>query len=203
MNDFLSTATSLVSTLRIIFSGVLCQVHLFLVSYKARWLSNQLFLQTKLSSLPVLSDTVIHFSERPPGPLLGCKRKIFGGSARKLLLKWTAMWKRGCTHVETRGDIWVSHVRCSYLQKDANSIHAIAGMASCSGGMLGGVKTMLMFLFILEMCLNVQSTTGYSVLYEIALIIYSVDYNSWKKTQLFKRIGNAAANVFILLNVLR
>lgn len=69
-------------------------------------------------------------------------------------------------------------MRCSYLQKDANSIHAVAGMGSCSRGMLGGVKTMLMFLFVLEMCLNVQSTTGYSVLYEVAQIIYSVDYNS-------------------------
>ena len=69
-------------------------------------------------------------------------------------------------------------MRCSCLQKDANSIRAIAGTTSYSRGLLVGINTMLMFLFALEMCLNVHSTTGYSVLFEVAQVIHSVDYNS-------------------------
>lgn len=80
--------------------------------------------------------------------------------------------------MKTRGGICVSHVRCNFLQKDTYSIYALAGVASYSRRMLVGVNTMLIFLFVLEMCLNVRSTTGYSVLFEVTQVIHSVDYNS-------------------------
>lgn len=79
--------------------------------------------------------------------------------------------------MKTRGGICVSHVRCSFLQKDSYSMRALPGVASYSRRMLVGVNTVLVFLFVVEMCLNVWSTTGYSVLFEVAQVIYSVDYN--------------------------
>lgn len=134
---------------------------------------------TNATQLSVLSDMVIVFSKSPPDVLLGCKRKIFGDNTRNLLLKW----KVNCSHMETSGNIWVSHGRCSYLQKDANGLYgvAIAGVASYRKGISVGVNTILIFLFVLEMCLNVWSTTVYSVLFEIAQIIYPVEYNNWKR----------------------
>lgn len=124
-----------------------------------------------------MSDMVIHFSKSLPDDLLGCKRKIFGDSTRNLLLNW----KVNCANMETRGDIWVSHVRCSYLQKDANNLHGISGMASYNNGMSVDVNTVLTFLFVLEISPNVRSTPVYSVLFEVAQIIYSVEYNTWNR----------------------
>jgi len=115
--------------------------------------------------------------------MLYCKRKIFWDSARNLLLKWMV----NDSHVETRGDIWASHARHSYVQKDANSIHALAYLANYRKGMLLGVNTMLIFLFVLEMSyIHVCSTTANSVLFEVAQVIHLADYKSWKDLALEK-----------------
>lgn len=68
-------------------------------------------------------------------------------------------------------------------------------MASYSKGMSVDVNTMLTFLFVLKICFNVWSATGYSVLLELAQLIISVEYNSWKQSSSSKELG-------VLLNVL-
>lgn len=150
MGFFQSVAISLVSTLRILFSVAFCHLLIYDQTIK------QAIVFTNTIQFPlVLSDTILCFSKRPPGALLVCKRKIFGDSGRICFLKWKVSY----SHVETRGDIWVSHVRWNYLQKDA-----ITGMDSYNRRILVGVNTVLHFFFnwkCTTMCSELQVIQRY------------------------------------------
>lgn len=139
MNGFFSVymkVFSLFSTLRILFSGAFCLLHLLLIYGQA---IKQAVVFTNTILLPLLlSDTNLCFSKRSSGVLLLCNRKKNWRQWTNLVVKVESE----LLHMETRGNIWVSHVRGSYLHKDA-----ITGMASYSRRILVGVNTVLYFFF--------------------------------------------------------